>query len=211
MKPVTIPTSGGRPNDDFAAAARYVLQKNAGLYRRLTSGATNRVLWRHAGEIAMAGVRAFTDLLCWQRAREWSKEIFERTQREPFASDRRLVEQINDSSESVMANIAEGFGRGTQGEFITFLGYALGSLNETQSHLCAAYDRKYLERDDFGSLFQEGTEIRKMTVSFLRNMVLHGSGVKNVRPYKSWSDEVWEIYERITGEPRPEMFRKKTE
>jgi four helix bundle protein len=159
----------------------------------------------------MAGVRAFTDLLCWQRAREWSKAIFERTQREPFANDRRLVEQINDSSESIMANIAEGFGRGTQGEFITFLGYALGSLNETQSHLCAAYDRKYLERDDFGKLFQEGTEIRKMTVSFLQNMVLHGSGVKNRRPFKSWSDEVWEMYERITGKPRPEMFQKETE
>jgi len=40
-----------------------------------------------------------------------------------------------------MANIAEGFGRGTQAEFVTFLGYSLGSLNETQSHLCAAYDR----------------------------------------------------------------------
>jgi hypothetical protein len=49
MKPVTIPTSGGRPKDDFAAAARYVLYKNAALYRRLASGATNRVLWRHAG------------------------------------------------------------------------------------------------------------------------------------------------------------------
>jgi four helix bundle protein len=186
--------------DDFARVAPYVLEKNAELYRRLAQGA-----------ITMAGVRAFTDLLSWQRAREWSKAIFERTRREPFAGDRRLVEQVNDSSESVMANIAEGFGRGTQGEFITFLGYALGSLNETQSHLCAAYDRGYLDKEDFGRLFQEGTEIRKMTVSFLRSMVMSGSGVKNVRAYKSWSDEVWEMYERFTGQSRPEFFQKKTE
>ena len=65
-----------------------------------------------------------------------------------FARDQRLVVQINDSTESVMANIAEGFGRGTQEEFVVFLGYALGSLLETQSHLCAAYDRRYLTKED---------------------------------------------------------------
>ncbi len=82
-------------------------------------------------------------------------------------------------------------------------------MNETQSHLCAAYDRAYLSRADFGQLFQEGTEIRKMTVSFIRSMVMPGSGVKNVSKCKSWSDEVWEIYEKITGKERPELFRTK--
>jgi four helix bundle protein len=104
----------------------------------------------------------------WQKARAWSKRIFQLTRREPFCSDRRLVTQVNDSSESVMANIAEGFGRGTQGEFVLFLGYAVGSLNETQAHLCAAYDRDYLERAEFGELFREGTEVRKMIVGFIR-------------------------------------------
>jgi four helix bundle protein len=122
-------------------------------------------------------VRVFTDLKIWQRARAWSKRIFELTQRERFSSDRRLVEQVNDSSASVMANIAEGFGRGTQGEFVTFLGYSIASLNETQSHLCVAYDRGYLDRDTFGKLFGEGTEIRKLTVAFIQSMVLPGSGV----------------------------------
>jgi four helix bundle protein len=120
-----------------------------------------------------------------------------------------LVEQVNDSSESIMANIAEGFGRGTQGEFVVFLGYALGSLNETQAHLCAAYDREYIGRDEFGELFQEGTEIRKMTVGFINSMVMTGSGVKNMYKVKSWSDQVWEIYEQVTGKARPEFFRKK--
>src|SRR5215831_13525647 len=56
---------------------------------------------------------------------------------------RAQVEQVNDSSESVMANIAEGFGRGTQGEFVTFLGYAIGSLNETQSHESAVSTKRF--------------------------------------------------------------------
>src|SRR2546427_4930636 len=157
----------------------------------------------------MAGVRAFTELLCWRRARAWSKAIFVSTRRAPFCTDRRLAEQINDSSESVMSNIAEGFGRGTQGEFVTFLGYAIGSLNETQSHLCAAYDRGYLEKQVFGELFQEGTAIRKMTVAFITSMVMAGSGVKNIRKMRDWSEELWERYERTTGKLRPEVFRKK--
>jgi four helix bundle protein len=88
------------------------------------------------------GVKVFTELIIWQRARTWSKAIYKQTEGAAFQRDRRLVEQINDSSESVMSNIAEGFGRGTQGEFVQFLGYAIGSLNETQSHLAAAYDRE---------------------------------------------------------------------
>jgi four helix bundle protein len=156
----------------------------------------------------MAGVRRFTDLEIWKRSRQWSKRIFILTRDAPFSRDRRLVEQINDSSESVMANISEGFGRGTQAEFITFLGYAIASLNETQSHLCAAYDRGYLGRDCFAREFAEGTQIRKMTVKFVQSMIKPGGGVKHTRRIKNWTDENWERYERITGKPRPEFFRR---
>lgn len=156
----------------------------------------------------MSGARTFIELRFWQQAREWSKRIFQLTRRDPFQSDKRLVVQINDSSESVTANIAEGFGRGTQAEFIVFLGYAIGSLNETQSHLCAAYDREYLSKTDFGELFSEGTAIRKQIVAFIRSMVMPRSGIKHIRKQKSWSDEVWELYERVTGQQRPELWRK---
>lgn len=159
----------------------------------------------------MAGAQTFTELHFWQRARLWSKAIFQLTERKRFSGDRRLVEQINDSSESVGANIAEGFGRGTQGEFVQFLGYSIGSLNETQSHLCAAYDREHTTKDEFGELFQEGTEIRKMIIGFITSMVKHGSGVKHMHKALSWSEECWQRYERITGRQRPEMFQPKGE
>jgi hypothetical protein len=35
-----------------------------------------------------------------------------------------------------------------------------------------------------------------------------GSGVKNIRKIPSWSEQVWEMYERVTGEQRPEFFRR---
>ncbi len=154
----------------------------------------------------MAAARAFTELLFWQRARKWSADIFERTRQSPFNRDQRLVVQVNDSSESVMSNMAEGFGRGTQAEFITFLGYALGSLDETQSHLCAAYDRGYLDKEEFERLYREGTAIRKITVGFIRSMILPRGGVRTLGMRPNWSNQVWEIYERVTGQPRPAMF-----
>lgn len=154
----------------------------------------------------MAAARSFTELLCWQRARKWSKDIFQLSREPPFSRDQRLTVQINDSSESTMANMAEGFGRGTQEEFITFLGYSLGSLDETQSHLCAAYDRNYLTKDQFAALYEEGIAIRKLTVAFIRSMILPRGGVRTLGKPPSWSNRVWEIYERVTGQPRPEAF-----
>ena len=151
----------------------------------------------------MPGVQNFTDLLIWKRARLWSKELFWRTQQDGFARDQRLAIQINDSSESIMSNIAEGFGRGTQEEFVIFLGYALGSLLETQSHLCAAYDRRYLSKEEFSRYYATGNELRKMIIGFIRSMIMPRSGVRNIRRTKSWPEKVAEIYERVTGGPPP--------
>jgi hypothetical protein len=47
-----------------------------------------------------------------------------------------------------------------------------------------------------------------MTVSFLGNMVMGGTGVKNMRQTLSWSEQVWQIYERYTGKPRPDYAPK---
>lgn len=75
----------------------------------------------------MLAARSFTDLQLWQRTRIWPLDIYHATQQVPFAHDQRLVEQINDSSESAVSNMAEGCGRGTQKELTTFLGYALAA------------------------------------------------------------------------------------
>jgi four helix bundle protein len=161
--------------------------------------------------VAMAGVKSFVDLKCWQNARELSKQIYYLSREKPFAADRRLVEQVNDSSESVFANIAEGFGRGTQGEFITFLSYSIGSLDETRAHLCAAFDRGYLNRETFEALWRQSTEVRQMTVGLISSMVQAGGGVKYLRKVPSWTDQVWEVYERVTGKKRPELYQRETQ
>ncbi|HEY2786203.1 MAG TPA: hypothetical protein VGJ05_14650 [Fimbriiglobus sp.] len=45
-----------------------------------------------------------------------------------------------------------------------------------------------------------------MTVSFPSNMILSGGGAKTARKQPTWSDQVWELYERTTGKARPEFF-----
>lgn len=64
-----------------------------------------------------------------------------------------------------------------------------------------------MTKNEFGDLFREGTEIRKLLVAFMRSMVMPRSGVKHIRKTPSWTEEVWERYERITGKQRPERFR----
>jgi hypothetical protein len=93
----------------------------------------------------------------------------------------------------------------------SWIGYALGSLDETQSHLCAAYDREYVDKDKFAALFSEGTAIRKLTVAFIRAMILPRGGVRTLGKSPTWSSQVWEIYERVTGQPRPDKFESTRE
>jgi len=70
------------------------------------------------------------ELAFWQQAREMTRLIYGLTQKGGFAKDYGLKDQIQRASVSVMSNIAEGFSRGTNVEFVQFLFIAKGSLSE---------------------------------------------------------------------------------
>ncbi len=91
----------------------------------------------------MATIQRFEDLDIWKMARTLAEEVHELyTNHDVFSKDYRLKNQINGSSGSVMDNIAEGFERGGNNEFVNFLSIAKGSLGEVKSQLYRAYDRK---------------------------------------------------------------------
>ena len=116
----------------------------------------------------MARIENFEDIGAWQKARVLSQKIFECTRKDDFSRDWSLRDQILRSSGSVMDNIAEGFERGGNREFIQFLGYAKGSCGEVRSQLYRAFDRSYISEETFQELFEEAKMISRMVNGFIR-------------------------------------------
>lgn len=133
----------------------------------------------------MTTIRTFEDIEAWQLARKLSKEIYAHTIIGSFSRDFRFKDQINAASGSVMDNIAEGFGRGGRNEFISFLGIASGSLNETKSQLYRALDRNYINEETFSYLFEladsTGTKLGNF-IKYLNSTENKGSKFKNRTP-----------------------------
>ena len=86
-------------------------------------------------------INKFEDLGVWQEARELCKEVYSLISEAEFSKDYALLNQINRSSGSVMDNIAEGFGRSGNKEFIQYLSVSKASCMEVKSQLYRALDR----------------------------------------------------------------------
>jgi four helix bundle protein len=122
-------------------------------------------------------LKSFEELKCWQKSRELCQCIFRLVNQAPFSRDFSLKDQILRSSGSVMDNIAEGFGRGGNKEFIQFLFYSKGSCLEVMSQLYRAKDRAYLSESEFKELYKLADEVARMIqglVSYLKKSKMTG-------------------------------------
>lgn len=115
----------------------------------------------------MATIERFEDIKAWQLAREICKLIHGFTLRPAFSKDYRLVGQIKGSSGSIMDNIAEGFERNGNREFIQFLSIAKSSSGETRSQLYRALDNEYITKEEFDQAFQITEEASKLISGFM--------------------------------------------
>ena len=116
----------------------------------------------------MSKVERFEDLKTWQIAREICQMIHKLTIKDQFSRDFKLVGQIKGSSGSIMDNIAEGFERDGNKEFIQFLTFSKGSCGETRSQLYRALDYQYITQDEFDAAFKITLEESKMLKSFIQ-------------------------------------------
>jgi four helix bundle protein len=80
----------------------------------------------------MAKVERFEDLRCWQEARILVKEIYLLTERGKLAKDFDTRSQLRRAALSMMNNIAEGFGKYSNNEFIRYLDIANNSASEVK-------------------------------------------------------------------------------
>ena len=124
----------------------------------------------------MATIKRFEDLKCWQQAKSLTTEIFDLTDIQRFSNDWVLKKQIRSAALSVMSNVAEGFERDGNKEFVNFLSIAKGSSGEVRSQLYIARERRYISDNEFVALYHTVTELSRTIDGLMR--YLKQSGMK---------------------------------
>ncbi len=114
----------------------------------------------------------FEHLECWQEARRLTQLVYRTTNDGVFKKDLRLSGQIQAAAASCMANIAEGFIRRSDREFIQFLFIAMSSAAEVQSHLYIALDQNYVDEKQFEEIYEQANKTAMIIsglIKYLRN------------------------------------------
>ena len=115
-------------------------------------------------------VNSFEDLQVWKDSRTLVKSIYQLTSVGKFSKDFGLREQIQRAAVSIMNNIAEGFERNNNKEYIKFLGYSKGSAGEVRSMLYVATDLGYISQDSFNTLYQMSINIITQLSNFIKHL-----------------------------------------
>lgn len=115
----------------------------------------------------MATIQKFEDIQAWQKAREVSSAIYRLCKHGDLATDFGLRDQIRRSAVSTQSNIAEGFGREGNKEFIYFLRIAKGSACEFRSQLYNLLDVGYIDKTAFDDLYQRSEETERLIGGFI--------------------------------------------
>ncbi len=115
----------------------------------------------------MAKIESFEDLEVWTKARVLCKRIFDIRNESHLKTDYRLYDQINAASGSIMDNIAEGFERNGNKEFIQFLSIAKASCGEVRSQLYRIRDRNYISSEVFQQLLEEVRSLSRQIGGFI--------------------------------------------
>jgi len=113
-------------------------------------------------------ITRFEDLECWQDARDIVYRVYRVCSVHTFKKDYSLIDQIKRSAISIMANIAEGFSRKGNREFIQFLFISKSSAAELQSHLYIAFDQGYIEKEKFQELYDEVDKVQRKISNFIK-------------------------------------------
>ena len=112
-------------------------------------------------------IERFEDLEIWQDSRELCQMIYKITSVKPFCDDYKFRDQIRAAGGSIMDNIAEGFGRGGNREFVNFLSIAKGSNDEVRSQSYRAFDFNYITIEILEDLLERTDKISRKISNFI--------------------------------------------
>jgi len=107
-------------------------------------------------------IENYKDLDVWKKSVALTTELYKLTSGFPNTERFGLTSQIRRATTSIAANIAEGWGRGSTGEYIQFLTVSRGSLMELETHLIVARNLYFLESDELSAVLVRVADIGKM-------------------------------------------------
>lgn len=107
-------------------------------------------------------VRSFQDLLVWQKAMSLVESCYKATETFPRHQLFGLTNQLQRAAVSIPANIAEGYGRRSTGDYLRYLSIAYGSLSELETHIQIACRLNYTEAQEATELLAATAEVGKM-------------------------------------------------
>lgn len=116
----------------------------------------------------MAKIEKFEDLEIWKMAREICQYVDYLIQNTNLKSNYSIKDQMDRSSGSIMDNIAEGFERNGNREFIQFLSIAKGSSGELKSQSYRSFDKKLISEEQHLKLNQI-VELEKNKIAAMMN------------------------------------------
>jgi four helix bundle protein len=125
----------------------------------------------------MSRIQRFEDLECWQAARLFRRAVYRLSRLPDFSRDHALVSQIRRAAISIGSNVAEGFERGGNREFIQFLSQAKGSAGETKDQLYVTLDEAYITQEQFDQAYALGETASRLIggfMSYLRKAAITG-------------------------------------
>ena len=140
----------------------------------------------------MASIKRFEDVEAWKQGRELTRRIYQITSQSKFTRDYALRDQIRRAAISITSNIAEGFDRGGNREFVQFLAIARGSASELKSQLYTALDAGYVDQKEFAELYQLAHSVVLLIggfIKYLQQSELSGQKFKTATQRKTLSPE----------------------
>ena len=115
-------------------------------------------------------VQSYRELFAWQKAMDFTTEVYRVTRRFPKEELYGVTSQLRRAAISVPSNIAEGQGRQTTGEFRQFLGHARGSLLETETQILLSERLEYLDHETTENLLKQAAEVGRILNGLMNSL-----------------------------------------
>ena len=116
----------------------------------------------------MPTVTDFRDFEAFKACRAFAREIGLLVRTRKFGPNRRLIDQMERASISILSNFAEGFEREGNSEFIQFLAISKGSIGELRAQLIYSLDLGLLQEPQYNTLDEAAESATRLVGGLMR-------------------------------------------